>query len=346
MHAIQQPKRTGVLVVSLDFELHWGLRDITSVDGAYSRNLLGVRRAIPEMLSLFRKYRVSATWATVGFLFARNRNELYSLFPSVRPTYSESNLSPYSQQVGRDELDDPLHFAPSLIERIAETPGQEIGSHTLSHFYCLERGQTVEQFTADLHGAREVARARGLDLVSLVLPRNQLNTAYAPAVRAAGFRSFRGNQKSWVYTAGPEKEQLLLRRVARLTDSYLPLTGSRAFDFEELPSAAGLLNIRASHFLRPAAANTQLRDVLQFKRIEMDLEDAARNQRIFHLWWHPHNFGLHLSENLRALEAILVRFRELQQQWGLRSLSMGALAAEVLGLPVGSAKSESWAISA
>ena len=40
---------------------------------------------------------------------------------------------------------------------------------------------------------------------------------------------------------------------------------------------------------------------LRLKRLARSIESAAREGSIFHLWWHPHNFGLHLEENLAAL---------------------------------------------
>lgn len=131
----------GALVISLDFELHWGVRDHMKADGPYSRNLFGARSAVPRMLSLFREFDVAATWATVGFLFARNRDELMDFSPSERPRYHNVQLDPFHESIGRNEAEDPLHFAPSLLETIRATDRQEIASHTFSHYYCLEPGQ-------------------------------------------------------------------------------------------------------------------------------------------------------------------------------------------------------------
>jgi hypothetical protein len=65
----------GAFVISLDFELHWGVRDHEPPDGPYHANLLGARKAIPRLLELFEHYGISATWAIVGFLFAESREE-------------------------------------------------------------------------------------------------------------------------------------------------------------------------------------------------------------------------------------------------------------------------------
>ena len=72
--------------------------------------------------------------------------------PQKKPKYSNPNLSPYQGHfnlVADNESVDPLHFGSSLIEQI-KNEKQEIGSHTFSHYYCLEKGQTKEDFREDL----------------------------------------------------------------------------------------------------------------------------------------------------------------------------------------------------
>ena len=70
------PDRPGALVISLDFELHWGVRDHVARGDALYQRLPEARRAVEDMVTLFRERRIRATWATVGFLFASNRREL------------------------------------------------------------------------------------------------------------------------------------------------------------------------------------------------------------------------------------------------------------------------------
>src|SRR6476660_3556153 len=144
------PAAHGDFVISLDFELHWGVRDKRPANGPYRRNLLGARTAVAGMLALFEEFGIRATWATVGFLFARSRKELHEYSPARRPEYRNPKLSAYEEPVGQDEAEDPLHFGGSLIDEIANCPGQEIASHTFSHYYCCEPGQDAEAFSADL----------------------------------------------------------------------------------------------------------------------------------------------------------------------------------------------------
>jgi hypothetical protein len=98
------PANNGIFVISLDFELHWGVREIRSVSD-YRANLLGARQVVPRLLDLFREYDIHATWATVGFLFCRTRDELLCGLPDKKPSYIDVRLSPYSvlDTVGLDE---------------------------------------------------------------------------------------------------------------------------------------------------------------------------------------------------------------------------------------------------
>jgi hypothetical protein len=111
-----------------------------------------------------------------------------------------------------------------------------------------------------------------------------------------------------------------------LADSYLPLAGPHD---REPALVGGLVDVPASRFLRPVSGNFRL-ERLRLWRITSAMETAARRRRLFHLWWHPHNFGVHLQENLAFLRKILDHFRILQDRYGMRSMTMAAVADEVL----------------
>ena len=83
---------SGTLIVSLDFELFWGMLDVCPLE-EYEDHVLGGRQAIPRMLRLFREHDIHATWAAVGFLFAENKEE-------ARPWGSISGPPPYFLQTG------------------------------------------------------------------------------------------------------------------------------------------------------------------------------------------------------------------------------------------------------
>lgn len=305
----------GALVISLDFELHWGMRDKERPDGPMRNALHGAREAIPQMLECFERFGVAATWATVGMLFAQNSDELTAFEPEIRPLYANAKLAPWDEPVGCSEADDPLHFAPSLIDAISGCPQQEIASHTYSHYYCLEPGQTVESFDADLSRATAIAARRGYALRSIVFPRNQHNPDYADVLLDNGIVCYRGNPQSAIYRGTSQAH-----RLGRLVDSVVNVSGQNTIAWSTLLEPdTGLVNVPASFMLRPWSPRlARLRE----RRICGCLTAAARRGEIAHLWWHPHNFGSNTVQNMAMLGRVLGHFARLRDQYGMESLSM------------------------
>lgn len=312
----------GAFVISLDFELHWGMRDIFSSTSEFAGELVESRSVVGELAQLFADRGIRATWATVGILFASSRAELEPFMPTIRPRYDRPELDPYIENVGTDEHSDPLHLAGSLVRLIASTPGQEVGSHTFSHFYCLEAGQDEQALRADLAAAKSIAGATGIDLTSLVLPRNQWNPQYVSAVSESGFDCYRGPQRSWGHTARTTGSTGKLRRAARLADSYIGVRPPPTTAWDDVNEDAGICNVPASAFLRPYDPRLAALSTLQEKRLIAGLTDAARRSQIFHLWWHPHNFARNRGQNFGRLEKLLDEFALLQASEGLCTLSM------------------------
>ena len=320
------PQAPGTFIVSLDFELYWGIRDVKTV-AQYREKLLGVRRAVPAMLATFAEYDVHATWATVGFLFFRRRNELLRALPVERPHYDDAHLTPYEEMgaVGQDEDEDPFHFGRSLLDQIRSTPEQEIGTHTFSHYYCLEPTQSIAVFQADLRAALAAAADLGVVLKSIVFPRNQYDEGHLQICAQMGLKAFRGNPQSWLYRPRVGAGETRWVRAARLLDSYCDLSSHNCYSLAE-PMGAVPMNLPASRFLRPYIAKVPVAQALQERRIKGDLTYAAQQGLVYHLWWHPHNFGAHLEENIGMLRHILDHFQSLRERYGMQSKNMAESA--------------------
>jgi len=312
----------SIFLISLDFELFWGVRDHRSLK-SYGENILGVRKAIPALLELFREYGIHATWATVGFVFFNRREDLLAACPERLPMYDNPQLSPYSalRHIGADEAADPFHFGRSLVDLIRNYPGQEIGTHTFSHYYCLEPGQNLDSFRQDLLSAVKTGQAQGLTLKSIVFPRNQMNAGYLDACRQLGIRCYRGNERGWFYARGSTQNETIFARAARLLDSYVNLSGHNTYDISKTRHD-GVVNLPSSRFLRPYNAKLAPLDLVRRQRIIRSLRHAAERGEVYHLWWHPHNFGCNLEANLTFLRGVLETFRELRSERGMESLTM------------------------
>lgn len=315
----------GTLVISLDLELYWGMRDVVSLE-KYEQHLQGVRQAIPAILKLFTEYKIHATWATVGFLYYANFEQLKKDFPDQLPNYDQPELCPYKYiNTLKTESEQKLHFCPDLIELITQYSGQEIGTHTFSHYYCLATGQTQAEFKADLDAAIAIANQTNLTTKSLVFPRNQYNQTYLAAIKECGISSYRGNETHGIYNDVAGDGDRFLKRSLRFIDAYCNLTGQNCYSWSELTTNY-LINIPASRFLRPYSAKLKYLDPLRLRRITSGLKYAADHGQIYHLWWHPHNFGTNLSENLNFLEKILQSYQKLHRQNKMQSLNMGEIS--------------------
>ena len=314
----------GTLMVSLDFELFWGMLDCSTLE-AYQDNVLGGRKAIPKLLELFRKYDVHATWAAVGFLFAENYEELTAFFPEKKPSYTDPKLDPYAwfERIGRTEEEAPCFYAPSLLKLIAQTPGQEVGSHTFCHYYCREMGQSVSEFAGDMKAAKAIASRYGYDVTSVILPRNQCEPEYTQVLRECGFTAYRDEENDWIHNKIKFRPLL---RLLRLADVYLPLTGQGGF----IPvKEDGIWNLVGSRMYKPIFKPLEFLEGLKLRRIKKQMLHAAKKGLAFHLWWHPHNVGVRTEEHLKQLDEIFRYYEELKEKYGMRSLNMREMTEEM-----------------
>jgi hypothetical protein len=316
----------GLFVISLDFELAWGVRG--DVPPGYRANLLGVRQAVPAMLALFERYQVHATWATVGMLFFDDRDALAAAFPDPLRADPRGPRAPHRHlaAIGPDERADPLHLARSLVLRIRDTPHQEIATHTFSHYECLAPGDHGGALGADLDAALAVAADLGVHIQSIVFPKNQYAAEHLRVCADKGLRVFRGAAPGLLYRPRSRSEDRPWHRLGRLVDAYVPL--ARPAPRSVARDASGLIDVPASRFLRPHAPRLAGLAGLELRRITDGLTAAAERGGLYHLWWHPHNFGVHLAENLARLEAVLTCFTRLRDRHDMRSATM-AEAAEL-----------------
>lgn len=317
------------LVVSLDFELHWGGFEKWDPDLLH-RYFVNTRDiVIPGILELFDKYEIHATWATVGLLFHSNKSDLESNLPKLRPTYQAAELSAYNYMdrnpLGESESKDLLHYGASLIKLITTYPHQEIGTHTFSHYFCNEPGQTLEQFNADLESARKSASSLGVNLESLVFPRNQFNSDYLKICADQGIRVVRTNPKDWFWDIQSTERESYWLRLNRGLDAYISIGKKNSYKVDEFLKTQGVLQLPASRLLRPWSPKFPLLNSLRISRIISEMRLSALNGEIYHLWWHPHNFGKYPTQNLRDLEKILLNYSKLRSSLAMTSMNFSEI---------------------
>jgi hypothetical protein len=327
----KQDTAGGIFTISLDFELHWGVSHRLSVND-YKDNLLGTRDAIKGILDLFQKYEIHATWATVGFLFCENKAEINKFSPVGKPNFENNKFNTYRlmDHIGNDESNDPYHYALNVIDEIALTPFQEIATHTFSHLFMLENGITLDDIENDINSAISVAKTKKFSMKSIVFPRNQYNEDILKLCNKFGL-VFRGNPDFFYYNPMQYDENSLFIRIMRGLDSYLNFFPKICFEMpKSVKDEKGnlSLNVPGSRFLRPFSKSLVFLEGLKLHRIKSEMEFAAKNNKLYHLWWHPHNFGVNTEQNLRNLNAILIHFQKMKEKYGMVSINMGGFRDE------------------
>jgi peptidoglycan/xylan/chitin deacetylase (PgdA/CDA1 family) len=302
------------VVISLDFELRWGIHDVYGLDfDAYRGSIERSRDAVPALLKLLVDYRMPTTWATVGAVGCVSWDEYFARAPAP-PRYTTRRLAIDPRYADLDPRGD-LHFAPELLRAITDSPGQELGSHTFSHLYLREKGVTENDVAADLAATAKLFGER-YDIVprSLVFPRNQC--AFIDVIRSSTIRVWRGNQGPWYYDREDSERNGALPRVLRLMDELNPLC-TRAAPLE------GDMT-RASLFLRLSLPEALWQIHLQ--RVKRELK-ALRPAHVFHVWFHPEILGEHTKTRLARVRQILELIAECRERGRIRSCAMHDLVS-------------------
>ena len=202
---------------------------------------------------------------------------------------------------------------------ILQTEGQEIGSHTFCHYYCLEPGQTSSEFVADAQAAQATITTVCGPARSLVFPRNQFNGEYLDACAKSGIQVIRGNEDHWSYAASGASGNSPWKRSLRLLDTYVNVAGCHASTAKQMNA---LWNVPSSRFLRPYHPKLKRLETVRAARITNAMESAFHANQAFHLWWHPHNFGQDLAANLRILNRVLTQYARLRERYDAPSYTM------------------------
>jgi peptidoglycan/xylan/chitin deacetylase (PgdA/CDA1 family) len=324
----------GIFTISLDFELHWGVfdkRDRQAREACY-RNTL---RIIPQMLELFAQYDVHVTWATVGSLFAANQQEWEALSPAIEPDYEVERYSAYKwvRQYGMPSEYQWAHFAPEEVAMILKYPGQELATHTFSHYYCLEQQKEHRAFDADLKAANKAARKFNATMRSLVFPRNQFNPDYLKICYNNGIQTVRSNPASWYWTPVANGATSFFRKLFRTADAYIQVGSERtSYALDTIKVTAGEpLQLPASRFMRPWRAKYKFANKLRLRRLCQELRSAAIHNEVYHLWWHPENFGDYPEQNLKSLKVLLQQYKKCKEKYGMTSWNMGEYVDHLAG---------------
>lgn len=271
--------KKAIFIISLDFELYWGLRDKNKLESIESY-LDSALTQIPKLLVLLDKYDVRVTCAVVGKL--------------LLPT-----LDDYDFHM-RDK--ERFFLAKELVQDF-QRRGHEIASHTYNHIYHLDNNLSLEHIKEDISSFKSISNnLDNTDIQSVIFPRNQYNKEILDLYSDMGYTIYRGNPHNRFLKGKPEKKLNLVHRAYRFLDSYVNLSGNNITKIVD--TDANLINIPASHFYRTFNKKLRYFESLKTRRILKSIDALVDQKGIYHLWWHPHNLGTDLNKNLESLERL------------------------------------------
>lgn len=318
---------SGHFVISLDYELLWGLAGWDDEHlKAYERNVDNANDALLQIVEMLEKYGMKLTVAYVGTMNNSSVAEVMDEKKDLNVEYNFSIFSafnssvPYAMKANKPSL----LFAKDIIAQLKERFHVELASHTYSHYYCLEDGQTKEMFEKDVELACLNAEKIGLKLRSIILPRNQIQPDYMVVCKNKGITHYRGTLNNWLYRTEKTKSRISMKGALRFLDTYINISGSNAYSMIEYKDDV-LINVPGSRFLRPFSVKLSFLEQLKIKRIKNSMTYAAKHGLVYHLWWHPHNFGTNTAENLGNLKCICEHYMFLKNKYGFNSSVMSGI---------------------
>jgi peptidoglycan/xylan/chitin deacetylase (PgdA/CDA1 family) len=307
-------------IISLDEELVWGSFDHTA-PARFAERYPDLRGVVRELLRVFDRHDVPATWAIVGHLFLHSctRGADGRAHPELlRPRHAWFQGDWLSQDPCTDRTRDPLWYGDDLVDLVrGARVAHEIGCHSFSHVVYGDVGCTEAVAESDLSACLEAARPRGIVLRSFVFPRNA--EGHHGVLQRHGFAAYRGEDPSWYRTLPGTA-----RRAAHLFDQAAALPPPVTEPSEKLP---GLWNFPGSMLLLHTDG---VRRLIPFAsrvlKARAGLRRAIRERKLFHLWFHPFNVARHRDGMLDTLDAILADAARLRDRGELDIMTMGGLA--------------------
>jgi hypothetical protein len=324
------PLGRAAFTISIDTELAWGSFDRNGLR-KYDKEYAQEREIIRDLLVLFEKYRIKATWAIVGHLFLHQcaQKGPNSHNHVLQPQYSWYPEGWLSHDPFSDVDKDPFFYAPDIVDAIlASSQKHEIASHTFSHAILGDPECSGDVARSQLVECRRLAEEKGVRLHSVVFPRNSIG--HLDVLCQQGFSCFRGREKSWYSMIGASK---YASKLFHFADKLLAVSPPVYPELECLLCGNGrsvIVDVPASTFFAPYKGLWRLVRISdRVRQAKKGLASAIQRKALFHLWFHPVNLASS-SQLMDALEEILSEVSEMVEAGTLHSMTMEEIASRIL----------------
>jgi len=258
-------KARGGLVISADFEMAWAFRySKRKVDPIRMANL--ERENIPDLLSLFDKYGIAITWATVGHLLLESCNkgdhDWMQRIPYMDDHWRYTKGDWFDCDPYTNFRDNDAWYAPDLIELILNASSKhEIGCHTFTHIDCLDRNCPPQVLEDEIVACKNAAKPWGIELQSMVFPGGTAGN-YA-VLKKHGFLIYRKNLKyDLAYPLSDNYGMLVTPSTSAFGKTYDWGADYYVKRFSKMIDKAMKTNTVAHIWLHPSIDNWTIREVI------------------------------------------------------------------------------------
>ena len=289
---------TGQLIISLDCEGKWGMADRITVHHDRFLTRSNLINAYSRIVDLFAQQEIPATFAFVmSFVMTEDQQvEFRDLFRDV--DYEGENWLRnfrYAEQQGNTDG----WFCPEALDIVQSRPEHEIGCHGFCHVPLAEGCISREAANNEVSSALVVARRKGLSLKTFIFPRNLVG--HLDVLADGGFVGYR---------ARPPHQNGPLQRIANIASEF----NVRAKAQSPMPPNHGMTTIPSGYFLNwQAGVRSLVPSAVTALRWQRILADAVEQNRIAHLFLHPHNI-IDAPSTFSLLEEILKTAIRLRDQ--------------------------------
>jgi len=310
----------GKFVISLDAEYAWGRISDPKVKN-FAPLFEQTRLVNRRLLTLFDQYEIPVTWALVGRMIED---------PAAPTSHFQSDLKNYFSNISSatiyndsvlNRADNSFVFDDQLVQQIkAAKVKHELATHTYNHIFFDEELDKTK-IAADLDAALALAKQNEFSISSIVFPRNKVN--HLQELQARNIQYYRAPD---IFRYAQKKGKL--NRLLNIMDQLMPVAPMVVEPKLKSGMVAipGSLLFRVPHF---GAKRFYPFGMLTQKAIR-GLHSAVKHKKIFHLWFHPFNFGYRIEEHFKALEAVLKVAKQLRNNNQLELQTMQTIGAEFL----------------
>lgn len=310
----------ATFIISFDCEGKWGVIDHLNDHHKANFTNANLNQAYQKLLNILNLRNIKGTFAFVG-AFTLSIEEYFAIQERFADVYinRKSWLLPFRQEVSQGCFEGWLN--PKAFQMVARESQHEIAAHGFTHLPLSEALIGKEDFVREISLLKSASGFAERKNMTFVYPRNLVG--YTQELKAAGFIGYRDGINS----------KRLNSKVFQIFQKALNILGE--FNITQRAQAHALpdplvcipsgvfLNLR--HGLRK-----KIPIDITVKRFAHMLNEAIHNDKVIHLYTHPHNF-ITGNQMYPLLDRLLALVDRAQRRNEIVSLTQRDYVGRIMG---------------